>query len=621
MNWPGEYWRRMTMALRRERLDRELKQEMRLHRELRERELRESAEPMVGGKADEARYAALRRFGSEMKLREESRDMWGWKWAEDFLQDVRYGLRVLRKNPGFTAIVVLTLALGIGATTAVFGVADAVLLRSLPYRQESQLVMVWEGQQSRGENHNVVSPANFRYWQDHNTVFEQMAAFYDSSTSVTGEGDPEQIPIQAVSTNMFSLLGISPVLGRDFSADEGVAGQNHVAILSFGLWQRKFGGDGQVVGKSIQLSGVKYMVVGVLPTSARLFVANGSLTGAPPQMWVPIGWSDASRVPRGRYMLAVARMKNGVTLTQANGEMNSLAREYAKQYPDFETGWDVHLVPVHDEMAGGIRQSLLVLLGAVAFVLLIACANVANLVLSQAAARDRETAVRVALGAERGRIVRQKLTESLILAAGGGGLGFLAALWGSTALLALAPKNLLPSNGIRMDFRVFLFTAAISLFTGIVLGVIPAYDAGRIAPTESLREGRRNQTAMRGRRLRNSFAVAEIALSLMLLAGAGLLIRSFSRLMTVEPGFNPANLLMMRISLPSARYPQTSQSIQFFQQLLERVRVIPGVRAATISNSFPLTGMTPGTDFDVIGKPVAPAENRNMTELQLVDPT
>jgi putative ABC transport system permease protein len=612
----GEFWRRITSILRRARFDRELSEEIRLHRELRERE-----ERGAGAGREEARYSSKRRFGNELQLREESREMWGWQWAEDFFQDIHYGLRVLRKNPGFTAIVVLTLGLGIGATTAVFGVADAVLLKSLPYRQEKQLVMVWESQQSRGENHNVVSPANFRYWQDHNTVFEQMAAFFDSSASVIGEGDPEQIPIQAVSTNMFSLLGISPVLGRDFSAGEGVAGQNHVAILSFGLWQRKFGGDGQVVGKSIQLSGGKYLVVGVMPASARLFVAKGSLTGAPPQMWVPIGWSDASRVPRGRYMQAVARMKNGVTLAEANGELNSLARDFTKQYPDFETGWDVHLVPVHEEMAGSIRKSLMVLLGAVAFVLLIACANVANLVLSQAAARERETAVRVALGAERGRIVRQKLTESLILAVCGGGLGFLAALWGSAALLALAPKNLLPSHEIPVDFRVFLFTAAVSLLTGIVLGVIPAYQAGRVSPTESLREGGRSQTAMRGKRLRNSFAVAEIALSLILLAGAGLLIRSFSRLMTVEPGFNPANLLMMRISLPSARYPQTSQSIQFFQQLLERVRAIPGVRGATISNSFPLTGSTPGTDFDIIGEPVAPAGNRNITELEMVDPT
>jgi putative ABC transport system permease protein len=610
----GEVWRRIGNLFRREKFDRELSEEMRLHHELREREEREAG---VGIR--EARDAAKKRFGNELRLREESRGMWGWKWAEDFFQDIRYGLRVAGKNPGFSSIVVLTLGLGIGATTAVFGVADAVLLRPLPYRQEGQIVMVWETQASRAQNHNVVSPANFLYWQEHNTVFDQMAAFYDSSTSILGDGDPEQIPMQAVSEKMFPLLGISPILGRNFSAEEDVDGHDQVAILSYGLWQRRFGGDPQIVGKSIQLGFGKMEIVGVMPASARLFVAKGSLTGEAPQLWIPVGWGATQRVPRGRYMMAVARLKAGVMLAEAEGELNSLSRTYAKQYPDFETGWGVTLVPIHDEMSGGIRQSLLVLLGAVAFVLLIACANVANLVLSQSAVREREIAVRVALGAARWRIIRQTLTESLLLAVAGGGLGFLAALWGSDALLSLAPKNLLGAQEIHMDYRVLLFTVAISVLTGIVLGVVPAYDAGRVSLTEPLREGGRNLTGLRGRRLRNSFAVAEIALSLVLLAGAGLLIRSFSRLMTVDPGFNSSNLLMMRISLRSAKYPQGSQTVQFFQQLLERVRAIPGVRGATIDNSFPLTGMTPGTDFIIAGRPAAPLGADYDTEVQMVD--
>lgn len=501
-----------------------------------------------------------------------------------------------------------------------FGVADAVLLRSLPYGDEQRLVMVWETQASRSQNHNVVSPANFMYWQKNNTVFGEMAAFYDSSRSLTGEGEPEQVPVQAVSTNMFRLLNVSPMAGRTFSAEEGLPNQNHVAILSHGFWQRKFGGDPHVVGRTIQLSGVPYLVVGVMPVAARLFVPVGSLTGAPPQMWVPIAWPTTPMKPGGRYMQAVARLKPGVSATEAQGQMDSLVREYTKLFPDFETGWGARLVPVHDELAGAMRSPLVVLLGAVGFVLLIVCANVANLMLSQSAAREREIAVRIALGAGRGRIVRQALTESLVLAVMGGALGFFVAMWGNSALLSLAPKDLLGAQEIHMDYRVLIFTTGISILYGLILGAAPAASARRTAPMQALREGGRSLAAVHGKRLRNAFAVAEIALSLILLAGAGLLIRSFSRLMNVEPGFDPANMLMMRVSLPTSKYAQDVQSIQFFQQLLERVRAVPGVRAATITNSFPLTGVTPGTDFDVEGKPAAPAGTPNITEVQIVEP-
>ncbi len=615
MNSAGKFWRRMKMLFQRGRFERELGEEMRLHREMREREEREA-----GSAPDEARYAAARRFGNVLELRERGRDMWKWNWLEDFFQDVQYGLRLIRKNAGFSAIVVMTLALGIGASTAVFGVADAVLLRPLPYGNEKRLMMVWETNAARSGYHNVVSPANFQFWKKNNTVFDEMAGMYDQNRSLTGEGEPEQIPAQSVSTNIFTLLGVSPLLGRTFSAEEGVANQNHVVILSYGLWKRKFGGDANVVGKTIQLSGVPHVVVGVMPATARLFVPTGSQTGAPPQLWVPIGWPTTTIRPGGRFMMAVARLRSGVSIAEAQGQMDSIVREYTKLFPDFETGWGVRLVPVHKELAGTMRSPLVVLLGAVGFVLLIACANVANLMLSQSAARDREIAVRIALGAGRGRIVRQALTESLVLAAMGGALGYLVALWGNSALLSLAPKNLLGAQEVHMDFRVLIFTTAISILCGLILGAAPAYGARRSAPMEALREGGRSLVAIRGKSLRNIFAVGEIALSLILLAGAGLLIRSFTRLLSVEPGFNPSNLLMMRMTLPATKYSQTGQNIQFFQQMLERVRTLPGVRSATITNSFPLTGTTSGTSFDIVGKPIAPAGARNFTEVQIVEP-
>lgn len=613
---PGEWWNRLRLRLRalakRRQLDHDLEDEVAFHLAAREDQNREA-----GMDAKEARYAARRHFGNVTRTKERSLELWTFGMLETLYQDLRYALRVLRNKPGFTAVAVLTVAVGIGANSAVFSVVNALLLKALPYTQEQRLVMIWETEAREGRDHNLVSPANFLYWQEHNTVFEQTAAFFDDTSTLTGEGDPEEIPSQGTSTNLFSLLGISPVLGRDFSSDEGQRGHNHEVLLSYGLWQRRFGADRHVVGKSIRLDGERYLVIGVMPPGVTLFASQGSLTGKPAQLWWPYAWADDARTPRGRWMSAIGRLKPRVSLAQAQTEMNGLVASFTKTYPDFETGWGVNLVPVHEDLTSAIRPTLMVLLGAVGFVLLITCANISNLLLSRASSREREVAVREALSATRWRIVQQVLTESLLLAFFGGALGILAALWALSTVVLLIPKTLHVSS-IALDWRMAAFAAGISALTGLAFGLAPAFQAVRTDSCGALREAGRSETGIRGHRVRNMFAVAQISLSLVLVAGAGLLLQSFLKLSSVNPGFNPRNLLTMRISLPTVKYSKPSQYIAFFRQLLEQVRALPGVGGATIDNSFPLTGMTPGTDFDIAGKPTPPRGQERVTDVRLV---
>jgi putative ABC transport system permease protein len=610
--WLHKTLLRLKAIFRRRTLDRDLDDEVAFHLSMREEENRRA-----GIAPDEARYAARRQFGNTSSLKERTRQMWTFSSSEEFFHDLRHAARLLRNKPAFTAVAVLTLAVGIGSSSAVFSVVNSVLLKALPYRQEQRLVMVWETKPNEGRDHNVVSPANFMYWKEHNTVFEQLAAFFDDTSTLTGEGDPEEIPSQGISTNFFSLLGISPILGRDFSNEEGQRGQNHEVLLSYGLWQRRFGAERSVVGKFIRLDGQSYLVIGVMPPGITLFAPQGSLTGKPAQLWWPYGWKEEDRTPRGRWMTVVGRLKSFVSLAQAQTEMYGLAANLTKTYPDFETGWGVNVVPVHEDLSSAIRPTLLLLLGAVGFVLLIACANVSNLLLSRASAREREVAVRSALGASRWRIARQILTESLLLAMLGGGLGILLARWAVSAVVLLIPKDLHVSS-IQLDWRIAVFATVVSVITGLGFGLAPAFDAARTNLADALREAGRSETGTRGHRLRSVFAVAQVGLSLMLLTGAGLLLRSFVKLSSVDPGFNSKNLLTLRVTLPSTKYSKPSQYIAFFQQLLEEVRALPGVRAATIDNSFPITGMTPGTDFDIAGKPSPPRGAERGTQVQLV---
>jgi len=521
-----------------------------------------------------------------------------------FLQDLRYGIRMLAKSPGFTVVAIITLALGIGANTAIFSVVNAVLIRPLPYKEPERIVMVWERNIPRSREQNVISPANFQDWQEQSSVFEEMVAFYDNPINLTGTGDPEELSVQNVTTNMFSMLGANVALGRSFLPEDGKPESERVVILSYGLWVRRFGSDPGIIGNTISLNGNPCTVIGVMPPDFKFFVKQTSFSGRQADLWLPVRFTPQSRIRRGRFMSAAARLKDGVTLEQARSEMSAMAAQLEKQYPDFNTGWDVNLVPLHDQLAGEIRPALLVLLGAVGFVLLIACANVANLLLARAAVRQKEMAIRSALGAGRMRIVRQLLTESLLLAGMGGLAGFALAFWGTRLLIQMSPKDLLGIDSIALDYQLLGFALAVSLLTGIIFGLAPAIQASRASINEPLKEGGRSAASSGGsHRLRNVFVITEIALAIILLIGAGLMIRSVMRLQSVSPGFNPDNLLTVRLLLPGSRYREDHQVLGFFGQTLERVRNLPGVRNASAVSFLPFAGLGAATSFTIVGRP------------------
>jgi putative ABC transport system permease protein len=527
---------------------------------------------------------------------------------------------MLARVPGFTIIVVFTLALGIGANTAIFSVINATLLARLPYSQPDRIVMVWEHDPSRGFPRNSVSPGNFLHWQEANTVFDQMAAFVDIRADLTGTGEPEQIPGQAITPNLFSLLGINAWLGRTFIAEEGHPGNDDVALLSHALWQRRFGGAPDIVGKRIMLGGKSTVVVGVMPPGFQLLIQRGSFLGEHAQFWSPIAFKPEDRTPIGRYLMVVARLKQGVSLAQAQSQMDSISLDLAKQFPESDRGWGVQLVGLRNQFFGSIWPALLVLLGTVGFVLLIACANVANLLLGRAARRRRELAIRFTMGASRARIARQLLTETMILAVAGGSAGALLAFWGTDLLLALSPKGLIDANALTVDFRVLTFLTALTILTGFLFGLLPALLATRTSPGDSLKEGERNfGVSVRGKRARDFFVIGEISVALVLLTGSGLLVKSFLRLLDVAPGFDPHNLLTLKVDLPSARHSKDPEVIAFFADVLQRIEALPGVESASACSSLPFTGIGSGTSFTIQGRPASP-ENELSTDVRVIEP-
>ncbi|HEV7377152.1 MAG TPA: ABC transporter permease [Pyrinomonadaceae bacterium] len=536
-----------------------------------------------------------------------------------FWQDLRYGVRMLARSPGFTLIAVAALALGIGANTALFSVVNATLLKPLPYNQADRLVMVWEHNRPRNKERNVVSPTNFLDWQEQSTAFEQIAAFYDTRFNLTGAGEPEEIPAQVATGNLFTLLGAEAVLGRTFTNEDAEPGHDNVVVLSYGLWQRRFGGARDVIGKSLALNGQSATIIGVMPDDFKWFIKQNSLIGKPAELWTPTKFTNNTPI-RGRFLSAVARLKPGVSIKQAQSEMSGIAGRLEKERPDFNTGWGVNLVPLREQLVGEIKTSLWVLLGAVGFVLLIACANVANLTLARAASRQKEIAIRTALGAGRWRVMRQLLTESIMLAVLGGAAGLLIALWGVDALVALSPRNLIETGAVGLSLPVLGFTFIISLLTGIIFGLIPALEVSRLNLNETLKEtGKSNMGSPRSRRLRNTFVVAEVALALLLLVGAGLMIKSFMRLQDIDPGFKSANLLTMGVSLPETKYREDGQKIAFFRQAVERLEALPGVRSVGTVSALPIAALGAATSFTIEGHPPPAPGDKLATDVRAID--
>jgi putative ABC transport system permease protein len=540
---------------------------------------------------------------------------------ESLWRDVRYGVRVLIKSPGFTLVSVIALALGVGANTAIFSVVNSVLLRRLPYRDPSSLVMVWENNRARGRAKNVVSPADFFDWKEQNSVFEDMAMFLDFRFNLTGVSDPEELPGQIATVNLFSVLGVSAEFGRTFAPDENQRGRDNVVVLGHNLWERRFGGDREIIGRDIGLDGEKFQVIGVMPDGFQLYVKQGSLIGKPVDLWLPMTYGPGARVRAGRAWMSIARLKPGVTLDQARSDMDSIASRFEEQYPDFNKGWGVTLVPIMEEFVGDIRTPLLILLGAVGFVLLIACSNVANLLLARASSRQKEIAVRTAVGAGRWRIIRQLLAESLLLSLAGGSAGLLLAMWGTELLLALSPKDLLGIDSIGLDRRVLLFTTVVSLLTGLIFGMAPALAASRTNLNETLKEGGRDSmSGRRNRRIQDTLVVVEVALALVLLIGSGLMIRSLWRLQSINPGFDTSNLLTARLLLPQSKYSKASQRTAFFEELVDRLKLLPGVRSATAIDVLPLAGPGSATDFTIEGKPKPAAGEVPICDVRVVEP-
>jgi len=514
-------------------------------------------------------------------------------------QDLRYGARTLMKNPAFTLAAVLTLALGIGANTAIFSVVNAVLLRPLPYEDPERLVMIYETNLAKGWPQFSVSPPNFADWSEQSRVFDGMTGFRGAAFNLTGVAEPERISGMFVSKRFFGMVGVRPLLGRTFTPDEDEPGKENRAVLAYGLWQRRFGGDLGIVGKPLTLNGDAYTVVGVMPAGFAL--------PRDTEIWAPLSFRPGEMKQRGsHYMSVLARLKPGVTLETAQTEMSAIAGRLEKEYPDSNSGWGARVVPLLEQAVAGIRPALLTLLGAVGFVLLIACANVANLLLARAEARRREMAVRAALGAGRPRLIRQLLTECVLLALVGGGLGLLLAVWGIDALRALEPADLPRLKEIRVDLAVLGFTAAASLVTGLIFGLAPAIQISRTDLNVTLREGERGSGGSSRGRVRGALVVAEIALALVLLIGAGLHLRSLHELQGVDPGFDTANLLTMRVSLPGSKYSAGAQGVSFYRQALERLDGLPGVRSAAAVSSLPLSDYDLIFTFHVEGRPPLP---------------
>jgi len=527
------------------------------------------------------------------------------------LQDLRHGGRVLLASPAFTLAAIAALTIGIGANTAIFAVVNTLLIQPLPYKNPDRLAIVWEHNLPRDKRNNVVSPGNYLHWREMNSVFTEMSIVSMTfRAAYTGDGEPEEVKQQVVNATLFPMLGVNAAVGRVFTPEEDRPNSSRFVLLSDRFWRRRFAADPNVINRSIRLSGNLFTVVGVMPPGFSILDKNVDL-------WVPPGFTAESRTPQGRWTMVIARLKDGVTFTQAQGDMTRVASQLSAMFPDFDTGWTARVVPLKEQLTGDVRPALLVLLGAVGFVLLIACANVANLLLARATTRHRELAVRAALGADRARLIRQLLSESLLLSLVGGTAGLGLAWWGlkllRTSVAAMLPIQRLEFVGI--NGWVLLFAGAAALGSGLLFGVIPAFTAAGISLTDALREGGRTGTGHRGRRVRQGLVIIEMALALVLLVGAGLLVRSFQSLMRVNPGFEPSRTLTMRVTLPISS--RDTQIITFFDRLFERIGTLPGVQDAGGVSFLPLNGLGSATSFSIEGAEKPRAGDEPVSEVMV----
>jgi putative ABC transport system permease protein len=528
------------------------------------------------------------------------------------IADLRYALRMLAKSPAFTFVVVLTLGLAIGANSAIFSVVNSVLLQSLPYSKSEQLVRVFGTQPMLAQAPS--SPANFIEWKAENEVFERIATYVGQGFNLVGTDKPERVIGARVSADLFQLLGVQPALGRTFTGDEDRHGADRVVILSHEFWQSRFGGDPGAVRQTISLNDQTFTVIGVMP-------AGFAFPGTRTQVWTPVAFNPAEQATRDtNFIDVIARLKPGVSIEQAQANMTALAKRQAERYPKTNFGVGVKVVSLQENIVGDVRPMLVVLLAAVAFVLLIACANVANLLLARAAARQREMAIRGALGASRSRVVRLLMTESVLLAIVGGAVGLVLAIWSLDLLVSLKPANLPRLAEIGVNRIVFLFTLAVSVLTGVLFGVVPALQVSKMDLNEGLKEsGRGGSDSPRRHRVRALLVVSEVALSLVLLVGAGLMIRSFSRLLAVDPGFKADHVLTAFVSVPVSKYSKTEEQVAFFDRLLERLRNVPGITAAGMITDLPLFGGS-STGFDIDGRPESLPGQRPMTDYRMINP-
>jgi putative ABC transport system permease protein len=571
----------------------------------------------------EAEAAARRSFGNVTAAAERFYESRRWLWWDHLRQDLRFALRMMAKSPVLTAAIVVTLALGIGANSVVFSVVRAVVLRPLPYHEPDRIVQVWQsGLRAGGESDWVAFP-NFRDWQRQNRVFDDMAAYRYALLSMSGEQGPESALGIEATDRLFAVLGVEPMLGRAFLPGEDKPGHEAVAVISAALWERRFASDPAIAGKSVNIDGRPYSIVGVMGPAFR-FLSNipGEAVVPPIDIWIPMRQQPDLESRDSHNFWALARLKDGVSLEQARAEMTSIAENLARQYPDSNKELGATVARFQDHIIGAVRPALLVLLGAVGLVLLLACANIANLLLSRAESRRREIAIRQAIGAGRGRLVRQALTESLLLAFAGAAGGLALAHFGIGLVLRLGPANIALLQQTTIDAQVLLFTAAVSVTVGVLFGLAPAVLGTRANVQDSLREaGSRSTAGAPNRVLRQMLVAGQVALAAMLLIGAGLLIRSFVHVAGLDPGFHASRVLSALVNLPASRYDDPARQAAFFKEALRRIRELPGVESAAVSNSVPLTGINDQGGIRIEGRSApAPGEDGPQANRPRVSP-